>query len=436
MGHFLRLTASHWRPVAIGGMLKPVPRNGMHWLKPRTTQVLGENAMLIRISVWTAILAIPLVAASAELTSADAWKKLSTLDKARQVRDVKVKNGCELQIEGVRCRLLGIRLRPDESSQRDAARFLARYVESAGRVLQIGNVHQPAEDKDHTPLIWLDRGYYGLPAQQALVAAGLATLDDTGIEKLVLYNDGETRRFELDWKGLLRNAEAGFKIGKDLEVGFDWPSPVPPDDLVVSRIQSRLGKPDNVINISGRSYLRYRLSGGRTLALVVYRGAVTEATLDGGNRQDSQLQSLIQARLGGPQGIFKSSERVFLDYNMGGDRTLSIIVSDGNLLGMAYTKTADLRNLAGLKLTVQGVVDDAGKPGLLLDTHRGPIYISGGPREKENAVASFAGKRVTVTGVLKYQPPYPMPLPWPPVQLPPNNCFYFDTANVRVVASQ
>ena len=60
------------------------------------------------------------------------------------------------------------------------------------------------EDKDHVPLIWLDRGYYGLPAQQALVAAGLATLDDTGIATLKLYHGNETQKFELEWKRIAR----------------------------------------------------------------------------------------------------------------------------------------------------------------------------------------------------------------------------------------
>jgi hypothetical protein len=386
--------------------------------------------MLTRISIWAAVLTMPLVAVSAEPSSKDVWKKLATLNRPRPVQNVKVINGREVRIEGITCRLLGIRLRTGESAQRDAARFLTRYVESAGGVFEVGNALQPVEDKDHVPLIWLDRGYYGLPAQEALVAAGLATLDDTGIANLTLYRGNKTQKFELEWKRILRGEEERFKAGEELDAGFEWPSPVPPDAVVLRSVQNRLGKPDETATISGRSYLNYRLSDGRVLSLIVYQGRVADAIVSGRGRLDSPLRSLLEARIGKPQGAFTSSERSYIDYNLDSGKTLTLLVSGDNLLGAIYTKTSDLQNLVGLEVVVEGTFNaEWAKPGEVLETHRCPIRFSsdiGG----EIVSALPSGKRLRVRGVLGYHPGDSMPYPWPPVQLP-GEYYYFDAKNAR-----
>ena len=305
--------------------------------------------MVIRSCAWVAALAVPLVAASAEPGQTDAWKKLATLSNARPEREVKVLNRRELEIEGVRCRLLGVRLRADKDAQRDAKRFLTRFVENAGNVLRILNANQPVNDKDGVPLVWLEGGY-GETAQRVLLQAGLGTMDDTGVADLRLFSDDD-RRWEFDWKRVLRDAEADFKAGKDLEVGFDWPAPIAPDQVVVSAIEARLGKPDAAMTISGQPGLDYRFGNGATLTLAVSQGRVLDLLhgLNGWQFDPRRsLRSAIEARLGKPQGVIVASKRVYLDYNLNGGKTLSLIVSDGSLLGISYGKTDDLRGLRGL----------------------------------------------------------------------------------------
>jgi hypothetical protein len=373
------------------------------------------------------ILVIPLVVAAAEPARSDSWTKLASFYQAHPANDVTVVNGRELKVEGVRCRLLGIRLRSDEDSQRDAKRFLTRYIDRQNRVLQVCNVYQPAEDTDHVPLIWLDGGWYGTPAQLALVQAGLATPDDTGVKNLVLYHDGETRKFEFDWKGELRGAEADFKAGKAVSFGFPWPSPVQADDVVLAALQSRLGKCNSVTKISGHFYLDYRLGDGPSLTLVVYQGRVIDATLDGQLGPHGSLQSAIEARLGKPQGVMRSAQRLYLDYDLDGGKTLTLMISGRNVLGASYTNIGDLSSLVGLEVTVEGKVRGPAKPAeLCLATHCGGIYVTGKPVRNEEGNAFPNGTWLSVRGVLKYRPPYQGPLPWPPVQLPPPQ-YYFET---------
>ncbi len=256
--------------------------------------------------------------------------------------------------------------------------------------------------------------------RSALLQAGLGTMDDTGVADLRLFSDDD-RRWEFDWKRVLRDAEADFQAGKDLEVRFDWPAPVPPNQVVVSAIEARLGKPDTLTTIAGQPHLEYRFSNGATITFVVSQGRVLDL-LHGQQFFDRRsLRSAVEARLGKPQGIIRVSNRQYLDYNLNGGKTLSLIVSDDTLLGIGYGKTHDLRALAGLEVTIDGTVNPLAKPGDGIETHRGVIYFT---FSRENAALAYDGKRVKATGVLAYNPPYPGPLPWPPAQIPPEGyCF-------------
>ena len=245
----------------------------------------------------------------------------------------------------------------------------------------------------------------------------------------MLYHDGEARKFEFDWKRALRDAEADFKAGKAVSFGFPWPSPVQPDDMVLAALQSRLGKCNSVTKISGHFYLDYRLDNGGRLTLVVYQGRVTDATLDGQLGPHGSLRSAIEARLGKPQGLVRSAKRLYLDYDLQGGRTLTLMVSGRTVLGASYTNTGDLSSLVGLEVTVEGNVSGPAKAtglGQCLETHSSDIYVPGDLVRNGKGNDFPNGTRLTVRGVLKYQPPYQGPLPWPPEQLLPP-CYYFET---------
>jgi hypothetical protein len=225
--------------------------------------------MVNRFRVWVVLLLIAGGVLAAAPGQTSDWKKLATLYHARRVPNVKVLNGCELRIEGVRCRLLGIRLRPGESNRQDAKRFVERFLQYNGNVLRIANAREPVEGKDGTPLVWIESGY-GAMLQRNMAQAGLATIDEAGLGDFTLYHesyDADTRRSAFDWKKVLRNAEADFKAGKRVLLGFPWPSPVQTDEEVCSAVTSRLGKPDETYAIAGRTYLDYRFAKGATLTL-------------------------------------------------------------------------------------------------------------------------------------------------------------------------
>ena len=376
--------------------------------------------MIDRFAMWVVLLFASSGALAAKPAQNSDWKKLATFYHARHVLDTTVLNGRELQIEGVRCRLLGIRLQPGEDNQKDAKRFVERFLQFNNHVLRIANANEPIENKDGAPLVWIESGY-GAMLQRNMVQAGLATIDEEGLADFKLYHESynaDARRSAFDWKKILQNAEADFKKGKDVPFGFPWPSPVQTDEAVCSAITARIGKPDKVYTIAGHTYLEYR-----PFTLTVYQGRVTDVRQSGDWRSFDKLASAIETRLGKPQGTIKIDDRVMFDYNLDNSKTLSLIASSGNVVGVNYTRTEDLRGLVGLEMTVEGKVLSVGKPGACVMTHRGAIYFSG---NSPKMVYHFDAERVKVTGVLKYFPPYPGPLPWPPAQLPGQQ-FYFDT---------
>jgi hypothetical protein len=139
---------------------------------------------------------------------------------------VTVLSGNELEIQGVRCRLLGIRLLADEKVSLDAKRFLTRYMEHFGGYFSIWNDHDPVNDIDGVPLIWLfghsNEGF----AQEGLVKVGLASVDFaqlTDYQFRVLGKDGDRHVF--DWKQCLSDAEADWNVGKKASFRFGWPVP-------------------------------------------------------------------------------------------------------------------------------------------------------------------------------------------------------------------
>jgi hypothetical protein len=150
-----------------------------------------------------------------------AWQKIAALQSP--VLEVKVLSGTDLEIEGVHCRLFGVRVPANEEAKDNAKRFLSKYMECFGGYFSIYNDWKPINDKDGVPLIWLlghsNEGW----AQEALVRAGLATVDFKGFEDYKFSTPAKDGEKEFDWKECLREAEAAFKAGNKAKFTFGWP---------------------------------------------------------------------------------------------------------------------------------------------------------------------------------------------------------------------
>jgi hypothetical protein len=177
----------------------------------------------IAISITTTSVFLCLVCSSqaAEPKNKAAWEKISSwrvpMPKATVV------NGCELMIDGVRCRLLGVRLPKDATQAASAKRFLELYMKDYGDYFSIYNDNSPVSSKDGVPLVWLSGHGNGGWAQETLVQAGLLSVDYGGFEGYrfrVPAKDGEK---EFDWKACLKEAASSHRAGKKPNVNFAWP---------------------------------------------------------------------------------------------------------------------------------------------------------------------------------------------------------------------
>lgn len=135
---------------------------------------------------------------------------------------MKVLSGNELEIEGVRCRLFGVRLPASDDAKHDAWRFLACYIAHSGGYFSICNTDDPVNDKNGVPLVWLSYSSEGW-AQEALVRAGFATVDYAGFENYKFYTVEKDGPTDYDWKECLREAESEWKAGKKAGFAFRCP---------------------------------------------------------------------------------------------------------------------------------------------------------------------------------------------------------------------
>jgi endonuclease YncB( thermonuclease family) len=149
------------------------------------------------------------------------WRIISKLKTP--VHDIKVLDGRELLIAGVRCRLFGIRTPDDQSRRQLAKRFLELYVSSNGGYLNVHNIDWPLNDKDGVPLIWLANQGNVAWAQEALVQYGLAIVDYAGFEDYQFRSSGRNFVPEIDWKLCFQNAQTSYKAGTDANIQFNWP---------------------------------------------------------------------------------------------------------------------------------------------------------------------------------------------------------------------
>ena len=193
------------------------------------------------------------------------WQKLAKLPA--RLDGVKVLDGRELLIAGIRCRLFGIRLHDDLNHRQLSKRFLELYVLSNGGYFFIHNIESPVKDKDGIPLVWLANPGNGAWAQEALVQYGLAIVDYRGFEDYKFRAPRRSYASEIDWKSCLENAQRSWKEKIDPNIDFNWPERKP--DLK----WKKLGKLENPLRgikvLNGREILiggiRCRLFGIRLL---------------------------------------------------------------------------------------------------------------------------------------------------------------------------
>jgi hypothetical protein len=153
----------------------------------------------------------------------DAWKQIAAWRGSEH--KITVLNGCELVIDGVRCRLFGIRLPKDDALAARAKRFLELYVKYYGNDVFVYNTNHPVSSRDGVPLVWLQGSGSGGWAQETLVQAGLARVDYSGFEDYHFLLPGKARDYDFDWKKCLKDAVASHEAGKKPDIYFAWPEP-------------------------------------------------------------------------------------------------------------------------------------------------------------------------------------------------------------------
>lgn len=139
---------------------------------------------------------------------------------------VTVSSGNELIIDGIRCRLFGVKLPKDINIAARAKRFLELYVKDYDRYYSIYNDNDPVSSDDGVPLIWFRGHGEGGWAQETLVQAGLLDVDYRGFEEYYFRVPTKAGYKEFDWKGCFKEALASHQAGKKPHILFDWPEPI------------------------------------------------------------------------------------------------------------------------------------------------------------------------------------------------------------------
>jgi hypothetical protein len=159
-----------------------------------------------------------------EIKNDDAWKRI--VSWRVPMPRVTVLSGNELMIDGIRCRLFGVKLPQDIKITARAQRFLELYVKSYGRYYSIYNTNNPVSSSDGVPLIWFQGSGDGGWAQETLVQAGLLDVDYSGFEEYHFQVPAKARDEEYDWKRCFKEALASHQAGKKPNIVFDWPEPM------------------------------------------------------------------------------------------------------------------------------------------------------------------------------------------------------------------
>jgi hypothetical protein len=159
-----------------------------------------------------------------EIKKDDAWKRI--VSWRVPMPNVTVLSGNELMIDGIRCRLFGVKLPQEIKIAARAKRFLELYVKSYGRYYSISNTSNPVSSNDGVPLIWFKGSGEGGWAQETLVQAGLLDVDYMGFEEYHFQVPAKARDEEYDWKSCFKEALASHQAGKKPNIVFDWPEPI------------------------------------------------------------------------------------------------------------------------------------------------------------------------------------------------------------------
>ena len=83
----------------------------------------------------------------------NSWERIASWEGKKPKSTVL--SGCELKIDGIQCRLFGIRISKDSNIAALAKRWLELYMQTCGDYFAIYNVSNPISSKDGIPLVWL-----------------------------------------------------------------------------------------------------------------------------------------------------------------------------------------------------------------------------------------------------------------------------------------
>lgn len=152
----------------------------------------------------------------------DAWRRINSW--RRPMPEVKVLNGRDISVDGIKCRLLGVRVPNDPKKASQAHAFLATYMEYCKGKYTIINFRNPVMSDDSFALVWLKGRSNEAGAQEAMVQAGLLEVEIDKHDQYhfdVLTKNGPS---DFDWKKCLREADAWHKEGKPPYVRFPLPA--------------------------------------------------------------------------------------------------------------------------------------------------------------------------------------------------------------------
>jgi endonuclease YncB( thermonuclease family) len=127
-----------------------------------------------------------------------------------------------MDIDGVRCQLLGIAEREHPYLRAQALEFAHRWLES-NKPVWVSNKESPIRTDDGTILVWLKGGNDQEPLNCLLVQYGLAAVDITATADYRWTSDNKDGDYVVQWQESLEKARQVGRSPKKPYLSFEWP---------------------------------------------------------------------------------------------------------------------------------------------------------------------------------------------------------------------
>lgn len=143
-----------------------------------------------------------------DATVTESWKKLRLMTRPYEVV---VTSATEIIVNGIKCRLFGIKPPEDKNRSDLAKHILELCVASYGGYFSIYNTDEPVSDKDGVPLIWCAGHGDDRWVQELLVQEGVVDVDISGYEGYSFSTLGKNGFKPQNWKLIFSDAIAAQK---------------------------------------------------------------------------------------------------------------------------------------------------------------------------------------------------------------------------------